>query len=109
MVRVALVQTRSSVGTETCDPREANLERTILGMREAASAGAQLAVFGEMHLSGYRTDEYLWKYASVVDPPDTHVRALEQLARETGLYVIVGAATFGRGMPGDVYNSALLI
>lgn len=107
--RVALVQSRSSVGTETFDPREDNLERGLAALQRAAREGAQLAVFGEMYLSGYRTDEHLWRYATVVDPPDPHVQALLQVARETNLHVIMGAATFGQFMPGDLYNSALFI
>lgn len=108
-LRVALVQARSSVGSETFDPRDDNLERGVAAIRRAASEGAQLAVFGEMYLSGYRTDEYLWKYGTVIDPPDRHVQALMQVAKETGLHVIMGAATFGRFVPGDVYNSSIFV
>ena len=107
--RVALVQSRSSVGTESFDPRDDNLERGIAAIRRAASEGAHLAVFGEMYLSGYRTDEYLWKYGTVVDPPDRHIQSLMQVARESKLHVIMGMATFGSFVPGDVYNSAVLI
>ncbi len=107
--RVALVQSRSSVGTESFDPRDDNLERGVANIRRAASEGAHLAVFGEMYLSGYRTDEYLWKYGTVVDPPDRHIEALEQVATEANIHVLMGMATFGRFVPGDVYNSAVLI
>jgi predicted amidohydrolase len=107
--RVALVQSRSSVGTEDFDPRDDNLERGVAAIRRAASEGAQLAVFGEMYLSGYRTDEYLWKYGTVVDPADRHIQALTQIAKETNLHVLMGMATFGSFVPGDVYNSAVLI
>jgi predicted amidohydrolase len=108
-LRLALVQIRSSVGTETFDPRDDNLERALLALRRAADEGAQLAVFGELYLCGYRTDEHLWRYATAVDPPDAHLRALERAARELGLHLVIGVATFGRFVPGDVYNSALLV
>jgi predicted amidohydrolase len=69
----------------------------------------QLVVFGEMYLSGYRTDEWLSKWATVINPPDRHVGLLMDVARQHGIHVIMGMATFGSLMPGDVYNTALLV
>lgn len=108
-IRVALVQCRSALGTETLDPRDENLDRAVLGIREAAKGGAQLIVFGELFLTGYRTDEWLHRWATTIDPPDRHVIALIDLAREHGVHLIVGMATCGAFMPGDVYNTAVLI
>jgi len=108
-IRVALVQSESRLGTETEDPRDANMDRALEAIRRAADAGAQLVVFGEMYLSGYRTDEWLSKWATVINPPDQHVRVLMEDAREHDLHVIMGMATFGSVMPGDVYNTALLV
>src|SRR5690348_15888258 len=75
-VRVALVQSKSDLGTETYDPRDANLRRALADIDKAAAAGAGLVVFGEMHLSGYRTDERLHKWSSTISPPDRHVSAV---------------------------------
>src|ERR1700730_10528002 len=108
-IRVALVQSESCLGTETLDPRDANMARALEAIRRAADAGAQLVVFGEMYLSGYRTDEWLSKWATVINPPDRHVQVLMDAAREHGLHVIMGTASFGAVMPGDVYNTALLV
>jgi predicted amidohydrolase len=108
-IRVALVQSRSTLGTESFDPRDENLERALEAIRTAAAEGARLVVFGEMYLSGYRTDEWLHRWATSADEDDPHVGALAAEARERGVHVVMGAATFGAHIPGDVYDSALLI
>ena len=108
-IRVALAQTQSEVGTEEVDPREANLKIALSSIQQAADEEAELVVLGELHLSGYRTDEHLYKYATVIDPPDMHVQALADAAAKHGVHIIIGAATVGGRFPGDIYNSALLI
>lgn len=108
-VRIALIQSRSELGTETFDPRDVNLERGLAAIRDAATGGAQLIVFGEMYLSGYRTDEWLHRWATVIDPADRHVDALVKAAREYDVHIIMGMGTFGSSMPGDLYNTALLV
>jgi predicted amidohydrolase len=108
-IRVALVQSTSELGTETLDPRDANLDRALESIGKAAGEGADLVVFGEMYLSGYRTDEWLHRWGTVIDPPDRHVQALTRAAAEHGVHVIMGMGTFGAIMPGDVYNTALLV
>jgi predicted amidohydrolase len=97
------------VGTESFDPRDENLERALSAIAAAAEDGAQLVVFGELYLSGYRTDEWLHRWASSAHDDDPHVRVLAAAARERGVHVVMGAATFGGHIPGDVYDSALLI
>ena len=107
--RVALVQRTSDLGTETHDPRPKNLERALKDIADAAARGADLAVFGEMYLSGYRTDEWLHKWATVIDPPDQDVQALIEAAHKHRIHVIMGMGTFGATVPGDIYNTALLV
>jgi predicted amidohydrolase len=106
---VALVQARSDVGTETYDPREANLTRALAAIEDLRARNVELAAFGELFLSGYRTDDLLTRYATVVDPPDAHVGALTAACAAGDLHVLIGAATLGGRVPGDIYNSALLI
>jgi predicted amidohydrolase len=106
---VALVQARSDVGTETHDPRDANLARALDAIEGLGGREVELAVFGELFLSGYRTDALLTRYATIVDPPDEHVAALAAACAAGRLYILVGAATLGARVPGDIYNSAVLI
>jgi len=106
---VALVQSTSEVGTDTHDPRDGNLDRALAAIEHAAAGGANLVVFGEMYLSGYRTDEWLHRYASVLEPPDRHVSRLIDAAARHRVHLIAGLGTFGGVVPGDVYNTAVLI
>ena len=108
-IRVALVQSKSDLGTETHDPRDTNLKRALADIEKAAAADADLVVFGEMYLSGYRTDEWLHKWASTIEPADKHVRAVIEAAAHHQVHIIMGMGTFGPAMPGDVYNTALLV
>ncbi len=109
VVRVALVQASSALGTESFDPRDDNLSKALDAIDRAASEGAQLAVFGEMYLSGYRTDEWLHKWATTVDPPDRHIQALIDKATNRKITILMGMGTFGAVMPGDVYNSTVIV
>jgi predicted amidohydrolase len=107
--RVALVQATQAIGTETFDPRDDNLDKAMAAIDRAAEDGAHVVVFGEMYLSGYRTDEWLHRWATTVSPPDQHVRALIDKARRQDIVILMGAGTFGAIMPGDVYNSTLVV
>jgi predicted amidohydrolase len=51
----------------------------------------------------------LARYATGVDPPDAHVQALQGACAAADLHVLIGAATLGARVPGDLYNAALLI
>src|SRR2546423_242729 len=93
VVRLALVQCHSDLGTESFDPRESNLERALNHIKDAAAAGVNLVVFGELYLTGYRTDEWLHRWATRVDPPDVHVEALIDASRRYGVHTIMGMAT----------------
>jgi len=109
IVRIALVQASSAVGNETFDPRDDNLAKALDSIDKAADDGANFAVFGEMYLSGYRTDEWLHKWATTVTPPDDHVKALVEKSRRRNIVILMGMGTFGAIMPGDVYNSTLIL
>jgi len=104
-----VLQLESNVGTATYDPRDDNLARALPAIRSAAQGGARLIVLGELYLTGYRTDEWLSKYATRVEPDDPHVAALAAVAAETNTCVLLGAATHGGFVPGDIYNSVLIV
>jgi predicted amidohydrolase len=109
IVRIALVQASSAVGTQTFDPRDDNMAKALDSIDRAASEGAHFAIFGEMYLSGYRTDEWLHKWATTVDPPDRHIKALIEKATSRNITILMGMGTFGAVMPGDVYNSTVIV
>lgn len=108
-VRVALVQSISDLGDEHHDPRPSNLDRALQSIDLAVAEGADLVVFGEMYLTGYRTDQWLHRWASTIDPPDSEIQTLIASAQRHGVHLIMGLARFGPPVPGDIYNSAVFI
>ena len=71
---------------------------------EAARAGAGLAIFPEMFLTGYNIGDAVFKLAEPVDGPSSQKAAA--IAREAGVALLYGYPE----RDGDtVYNSALLI
>jgi nitrilase len=100
-VRVSVIQ-----AAPVAFDRDATLERVASLARDAAGAGAKLAVFPEAFVSGYpkdadfeirvgrRTDvsrEWFRRYhASAVDVPGPDVDRLGGIAREHGLHLVIG-------------------
>lgn len=109
LLRLALCQTVSDIASEGVDPRPANLARAEGLIRRAAAEGANLALFGEVYLNGYRSDAFLRDYSTTIDPPDEHVRRLTELSRETGVYIAMGISRRGPAFPGNLFNSAILV
>ena len=108
-LRIALCQAESDLAREDYDPRPANVARAIGFMRRAAKEKAQLALFGEVYLDGYRSDWWFHKYSTKLDPPDSCVNELIKACKELDLYVAMGVCRRGNIMPGNLYNTAMLI
>lgn len=107
-VRFALAQCAAAIGDEHTDPRAANLRTALRAIDAAAARGAHVVVFGEMFLSGLRTDDWLAKWA--VSPHDPGEPVLAELARacaRQGVTVITGTATVDEH--GVCRNSVVLI
>ncbi len=101
-MRVALVQTNPTIGDI-----DGNTARILDGMRQAAAAGAQLAVFPEQTIIGYPAKDLLLRRAVI----DRNLEALARIADDaTSLAVIVGFAERtdqGSGRP--LYNAVALV
>jgi predicted amidohydrolase len=108
-LRLALCQATSDLGREDFDPRPPNIERAIGMMRRAKKEGAQLALFGEVYLEGYRTDWFFHKYSTKLDPPDDCIRELIAACKDLDLYVAMGICRRGKVMPGNLFNTAMLL
>src|ERR1035437_3389359 len=101
LMRVALIQ--SAVGSERAD----NLRRAAASVRAARAAGAELAVFSELHATRY--------FCQVEDPaafdaaepiPGPYTEALSAMARAQGM-VLVGSLC-EHCAPGLAYNTAVV-
>jgi predicted amidohydrolase len=83
----------------------ANLDKIAGCLHQAAAQGAQLVVFPELALSGYACGDRFFEVAEPVPGPSTH-RIIE-MARELDLHVVYGMPE--RGLPGVLYNTAVLV
>jgi predicted amidohydrolase len=99
----------SEIGDDDYDPRPANAERARAAIEQAASAGANLVVFGEVFLNGYGSGGSAHRYAVTEDDADPWVRSLIREAETHHVHLLVGATTRQAAYPGDVYNSVLVI
>jgi N-carbamoylputrescine amidase len=91
----------------TADP-EANLEKAIARVREAAGRGATLICLPELFRTlyiGQREDHDLFNLAEPVPGPSTE--ALGKVSRELG--VVIVASLFERRAPGLYHNTAAIL
>jgi predicted amidohydrolase len=85
---------------------EANLEKVILRLHEAAERGADLAVFPECALTGYAlTAEEAEAVAETIPGPRT--ARLTEACREAGALAVVG--TIEKDEAGCCFNTAVLV
>lgn len=87
---------------------EANLQKTIAGIRETASKGAKLVVLQELHRSLYfcqqeNTDEF--DLAETIPGPTSNT--LAALAKELGIVIV--ASLFERRTAGLYHNTAVVL
>ncbi|MGB3542606.1 NAD+ synthase [Rubrivirga sp.] len=102
-MRIALCQINTTVGDLA-----GNVERVLEDARRAAAAGADLAVFPELCVTGYPPQDLLDR-PSFLDDTDEAVRYLARHAPE-GLSLLVGAPVRNDSPVGKrLYNQALLL
>ena len=100
--KVGLVQLNSALGDSS-----ANLERAIPYIAKAAGQGAELVMFPELYLQGYRADELNATTAEPIPGPSTE-RLLAE-ARQHDIYIVMGMARLEEEYPHLVYNSLCFI
>lgn len=99
-VHVALAQ----IQPVTAD-KDANLRTFETYIERAAGMGAQLVIFPELALTGYACGDAFFELAEPVPGPSTAY--VSDLARQHAMHVIWGMPE--RGLPGVLYNSAVLV
>jgi len=101
-LRVGLVQ------HPCADEREANLEASVAGIRDAARQGAQLVLLQELHATPYfcqNEDTACFDLAETIPGPATERFAA--VARECG--VVIVASLFERRAAGLYHNTAVVL
>ena len=99
---VALVQQSNS------DNAEHNIEKSIAGIRDAASQGAQLVVLQELHRSLYfcqTEDVDVFDLAETIPGPSSNT--LGELAKELGIVIV--ASLFEKRATGLYHNTAVVL
>jgi len=101
-VTIALAQLNSALGDS-----QANLDRSVQYIERAAAAGADLILFPELYLQGYRADE---KFALTAEPiPGPATIFLTEQAKKHNLHIIMGMARLEEHFPYLVYNSLCFV
>ncbi len=92
-----------------CDPEpEANLDKAVARIRQAAAAGAQIICLPELFRSPYfcqREDARLFELAEPIPGPSTE--RLSRVAQETGTVLVV--SLFERRVAGVHHNTAAVL
>ena len=99
---VALVQQNNT------DNAEQNIAKSIAGIRDAASQGAQLVVLQELHRSLYfcqTEDVDVFDLAETIPGPSSNV--LGELAKELGIVIV--ASLFEKRATGLYHNTAVVL
>jgi N-carbamoylputrescine amidase len=102
LLRVGLVQ-------HACiEDREANLETSIAGIRDAARQGARLVILQELHASRYFCQHEDTKYFDLAETiPGPLCERLAAVARECS--VVIVASLFERRAVGVYHNTAVVV
>jgi predicted amidohydrolase len=100
--KVACAQLNSTVGDSA-----ANLERAMEYIARAGEAGADIVLFPELYLEGYRADERYAEIAETIPGPTTE--KLIKAAREYELYIVMGMGRVEDHFPYLVYNSLCFV
>jgi predicted amidohydrolase len=90
-------------------PEPADPTRNLARLAEAVRAApADLAIFPELFLSGYRLGDRVHGLAVGPEATDPTREALGRLARESGTAIVVGAPVRSADRHGEVQNAALV-
>ena len=88
--------------------RDANMEKSVAGIREAVSKGAELIVLQELHLGHYFCQSEDPAHFDLAEPiPGPATEAFGALARE--LRVVIVASLFERRTAGMYHNTAVVL
>lgn len=88
--------------------RDANIEKSVAGIREAAAKGAQLVVLQELHASLYFCQSEETRCFDLAEPiPGPSTELFGALARELG--VVIATSLFERRAPGVYHNTAVVL
>jgi predicted amidohydrolase len=98
-MKVAVVSIHPKIGNKRENLKK--IEKFIVNEK------ADLFVFGELSLTGYRCKDELRDFAEHIDGPS--VDFLKKVAKNNNCYIVFGMPTFDKKIKGIIHNSAILI
>lgn len=101
-IRLALCQIAPKRENKT-----ANISKIQELTQKAKAAGADLAIFPEMCLTGYVLQDQVYGLAESIPGPS--VTKVEEIAKTTGVHIIFGMPELSEKTQATVYNTAVLV
>lgn len=89
------------------EDKKTNLQRIEELAIKAKQQGVDLVIFPEMSLTGYVVKDQIYELAEAIPGPS--VKAIEVLAKKTGLHIIFGMPELSQKTQATLYNTAVLV
>jgi predicted amidohydrolase len=89
------------------EDKHANLKKIEKLTFKAKEQGADLAVFPEMSLTGYVIRDQIYELAETIPGPT--IKKVEELAKNTGIYIIFGMPELSEKTQATVFNTAVFV
>lgn len=89
------------------EDKKTNLQRIEELAIKAKQQGVDLVIFPEMSLTGYVVKDQIYELAEAIPGPS--VKAIEALAKKTGLHIIFGMPELSQKTQATLYNTAVLV
>jgi predicted amidohydrolase len=99
-IKVALAQISSKR-----ENKQGNLKKIEEYTLKAKKQGADLVIFPELSLTGYVLKDQLYELAEPIPGPST--QKVEQLSKETGMYVIFGMPELSEKTKATIFNTSV--
>jgi predicted amidohydrolase len=89
------------------EDKKANLQKIEELTVKAKQQGVDLVIFPEMSLTGYVVKDQIYELAETIPGPS--VKAIEALAKKTGMHIIFGMPEVSEKTQATIYNTAVLV
>jgi predicted amidohydrolase len=100
--KVALAQIRCDRGEKT-----ENLKKIEKTVTRAKKHSADLIIFPELSLTGYKVRDEIYELAETVPGPSTSI--VEKMAQKTGTHIVFGMPERSEKTQATIFNSAVLV
>jgi predicted amidohydrolase len=100
--KVALAQIRCGRGEKT-----QNLEKIEKTVAKAKKHSADLIIFPELSLTGYKVRDEIYELAETIPGPST--TTVEKMAKKTGTHIVFGMPERSEKTQATIFNSAVLV